>query len=79
MNALELKIPPPLVALLVAVAMWGASMLGAPIEVSNVVRYAAAAAIALAGGGVSLAGVVKFRRAKTTANPMKPENASSLS
>lgn len=78
MNALELKIPPPVVALLVAVAMWGISMMRAPIGVSDVVRYAVAAVIALAGVGVSLAGVVRFRGARTTVNPMKPENTSSL-
>jgi protein-S-isoprenylcysteine O-methyltransferase Ste14 len=78
MNALELKVPPPVVALLVAAAMWGITMIGAPVEVPDVVRYAAAATFAIAGGRISVAGVIWFRRAKTTVNPLKPENTSSL-
>lgn len=79
MNALELKIPPPAVALLVAAAMWGIAMtMGVPIEVADLVRYAVAATIALAGACISLAGVIGFRRARTTVNPMQPAKASAL-
>lgn len=78
MNKLELKVPPPVVALLVAAAMWGITMISAPIEVPNFVRYVVASTIAIAGGCISLAGVIWFRRAKTTVNPLKPENTSSL-
>ena len=78
MNALELKVPPPVVALLVAAAMWGITMISAPIEVPNVVRYAVAATIAIAGGCIDLAGLIGFRRAKTTVNPLKPGNTTSL-
>ena len=42
------------------------------------IRVAAAVIIALAGGGFSLAGIISFRRAQTTVNPMKPETTSSL-
>lgn len=78
MHALELKVPPPVVALLVAAAMWGIAVIGAPIEVADVVRHVIAATVAFAGGCVSVAGVIWFRRAKTTVNPLKPENTSSL-
>lgn len=78
MNALELKVPPPIVALVLAAAMWGISRMGASIEIPGVLRHGVAAALALAGGCISLAGVVSFRRAKTTVNPLKPEKASSL-
>ena len=78
MRALELKIPPPVVALLVALAMWAASRTGPTIELSVLVRAVAAIIIAVVGGSISLAGDLSFRRAKTTVNPMKPEKASSL-
>ena len=78
MQALELKIPPPAFAVLIAGAMWGISLVAPLLEVSAFIRVAAAATIALAGGGFSLAGVISFRRAKTTVNPMKPETTSSL-
>jgi protein-S-isoprenylcysteine O-methyltransferase Ste14 len=38
----------------------------------------AAATIALVGAAFTIAGIVSFRRAKTTVSPLKPESASSL-
>ena len=78
MQALELKIPPPAVAVLIAGAMWGISLIAPLLEVSAFIRVAAAVTIALAGGGFSLAGVISFRRARTTVNPRKPETTSAL-
>ena len=78
MNAFELKVPPPIVALLVAAGMWGISKMGASIEIPIIARHVVTATIALAGGCISLAGIVSFRRAKTTVNPLKPENTASL-
>jgi protein-S-isoprenylcysteine O-methyltransferase Ste14 len=78
MHTLELKIPPPAVALVVAAAMWGISLASPPFGVSDFMRVLAAVAIALFGGGISLAGVISFRRVRTTVNPMKPETTSSL-
>jgi protein-S-isoprenylcysteine O-methyltransferase Ste14 len=78
MNALELNVPPPVVALLISAAMWGTAMLGVSIQLPNVLRYVLAATLALGGGCITLAGVVSFHRAKTTVNPLKPANASSL-
>jgi protein-S-isoprenylcysteine O-methyltransferase Ste14 len=78
MQALELKIPPPAVAALIAGAMWGISLVAPLLEVPAFIRVAAAVTIALAGAGFSLTGVVSFRRARTTVNPMKPETTSSL-
>ena len=41
-------------------------------------RLGAALALAALGAGVCLAGVASFRRARTTVNPLVPEQASSL-
>ena len=78
MNALELKVPPPVVALVLALAMWAVSRLTPTFEVDARLRIVAAIAIALVGVAFSVAGVTAFRRAKTTLNPTKPEAASSL-
>lgn len=78
MHKLELKIPPPAVALLLAVAMWGLSRWTPPVELAPAVRLAAAALIALAGLGFDLAGVISFRRARTTVNPLRPEKAAAV-
>jgi len=66
------------VALLAAGAMWGTSRLAPSVELPQSLRMAAAIASALAGVGLSIAGVVSFRFAKTTVNPMKPEKTSAL-
>ena len=78
MQILELKIPPPLVAVLVAGAMWGISRFAPVLDSPALIRVIAAITIGLAGGAVSLAGALAFRRAGTTVNPMKPEAASAL-
>ncbi|MCX7177166.1 MAG: isoprenylcysteine carboxylmethyltransferase family protein [Proteobacteria bacterium] len=78
MASLELRIPPPVVAVVVAVAMWGISLMSPLLQVSAVTRVSVAMAVALIGGCFALAGGYSFRRAKTTSNPRKPEAASSL-
>ncbi len=78
MQTLELKIPPPAVALLVAALMWGISLLAPLLEMPTFMRVATAVGITLAGAGISLAGIIAFRRARTTVNPMKPQTTSAL-
>ena len=78
MRSLELMVPPPAVAAVVALAMWGISLVTPPLYMPAAVRLAACAAFALVGVVFSVAGVVSFRRARTTVNPTKPEAASSL-
>jgi len=78
MRALELKIPPPAAAVLVASAMWGISLYTPAFEMPASIRVAVAAIIALAGIGTGLAGVISFRRAETTIHPMKPESTTAL-
>ena len=78
MHSLELKIPPPLVALAVGFAMWGISQLGPLLSLPRSPRLVVAAAFAAAGFAIAASGIVAFRRAQTTITPLKPETASSL-
>src|SRR5262245_56255113 len=78
MDSLELKIPPPLVALLWGLLMWLASRLVAPVDVSSGGGASLAIGIACIGFAIGLAAMVSFRRAKTTMNPTKPAATSSL-
>lgn len=78
MDAVELKIPPPLVALLAATAMWGIASATPSVSLPLWLRVLCASLVALLGGAFSLAGLIAFRRAKTTVNPMKPDAATSL-
>lgn len=77
-QSLELKIPPPVVALLAALGMWSVSRYTPTGEVQDFVRHALAIALAAIGAAFDVAGLVAFRRARTTVNPMKPRSASAL-
>jgi len=78
MRALELRIPPPAVAALMAGAMWGIAALAPLIAVPAFIRVVAAVIITLVGGAFSIAAIISFRLARTTINPMKPETTTSL-
>ena len=78
MQLLENKIPPPVVATLFAVSMWVLSKYVSGVAVSDSVRFMFSVVVLLVGAFFCLSGIVSFRRAKTTVNPLKPETASSL-
>lgn len=79
MRFLELRIPPPLVGLTVAGAMWIiASSLPPLVPLPASLRLPIAVILALTGVAIVLSGVVSFRRAQTTVNPLKPETSTSL-
>ena len=67
MKALEHLVPPPLVALIVGVAMWGVSRPFAPSAIPG--RTWLAAALALAGFAVAFAGFMTFRHAGANIDP----------
>ena len=78
MQALELKIPPPVIALLVAVSMWFARPYASSLDLVIPWRPAFAIALVILGIALALAGVLAFRKAKTTVNPTKPEATSTV-
>ena len=78
MHVLKLKIPPPVVALFMGVLMWLAARATPTCAFMMPARRILAACLALAGLSTAILGVVSFRRAGTTVNPMQPEKATSL-
>ena len=78
MKALELKIPPPVIALLVAASMWFARSCAPSLGLDIPWRLGFAIAPAVIGIALALAGVLAFRKAKTTVNPTKPEATSTV-
>ncbi len=78
MQSLELKIPPPVVALVIGVAMWGMSEAGFVNTVSPILRIPLTMAIALVGAAFGVGGFITLRRTQTTLNPMKPETTTAL-
>ena len=78
MPSLELKVPPPAVALAVGLTMWWITRYGVLEGVQPHLRIARALVVAAIGAAFDLAGIIAFRRAKTTINPMKPEKSAAL-
>jgi protein-S-isoprenylcysteine O-methyltransferase Ste14 len=74
----ELRIPPPAVVAIAAALMWGIAAALPSLRV-DVPRAGLIAALCVALGIlVAGAGLLAFRRARTTANPMRPEAATRL-
>ena len=78
MNKLELKVPPPAAALVVAVAMWLVAYSLDSLSFAVPERRAVSIVFAASGMAVSAAGTWSFWRARTTVNPTRPDAASSL-
>lgn len=75
---LEKHIPPLLLVLIIGAAMWGISAPTSPVPLDDTVRRVAAAVIFVIGALFPVAGVVAFRRARTTVDPRSPEASSAL-
>jgi len=77
-RGLELKVPPVALVLVTGTLMWlGARSVPHP-SLAAPGRSFLAGGLALSGTLVSVLGVVSFRRARTTVNPMEPGSTSSL-
>lgn len=78
MRALELRVPPPVVALVVALLMWAAARATPRLGVDVPARPVIAIALAVVGVVVTVAGLLQFRRARTTVNPLNPGATTAL-
>ncbi len=78
MVLLELRIPPVGVFLIIGVMMYILQISGYTLEIELLYRMIIIGPLALLGAYVALMGVIQFRRFKTTVNPFKPHESSSL-
>ena len=79
MSLLELKVPPPIVALVLALLMWMTTPSAAGLlQLPHPVSVLLAVVLVCVGMSISFAGVFAFRRAKTTVSPTRASSASSL-
>jgi protein-S-isoprenylcysteine O-methyltransferase Ste14 len=78
MSALENRVPPLLVAVLIALLMGLSGPRLPSIELTWTARLTVALPVLFLGLGVCFAGVLSFRRARTTVNPLQPQQASAL-
>jgi protein-S-isoprenylcysteine O-methyltransferase Ste14 len=82
MKSLELRVPPVVVALVIAAGMWLARLLAPKLALGLSLPLlppsATIAAMAFAGIAIALAGVVEFRRAHTTVDPTNPGKSTAV-
>ena len=77
-HPLALRIPPLAVAFLAGFAAWSLARLFPNLRLESPRLAVAAVGFALLGFGCCLLGVVSFRRARTTVNPLDPGAATAL-
>ena len=75
---LELKLPPPLLAGLAGGAMWLVARQLPAWALNWPGQPELATVLAVAGGLIDLSGAVAFHRARTTINPLNPDNTSAM-
>ncbi len=78
MRSLERKIPPPVVAAIVGLAMWATSLIAGPLDILATARILLAAAFFCLAGVFAVPAVIAFRRAGTTIDPVRIEQASAV-
>lgn len=78
MKWLELKIPPPIVALLCAAGMWIIANNTPHYSTTAITKWGFVIFFILVGATFDIAGLLEFHRHKTTINPLHPEKSSAL-
>jgi protein-S-isoprenylcysteine O-methyltransferase Ste14 len=78
MRFLELRIPPPVVGLVIAAGMWWLARLPPTLQLPQRAVLPVAGLLVVIAVVIGIGGVLSFRRAKTTVNPLKPERSSAL-
>ncbi|WP_428776159.1 methyltransferase family protein [Vibrio sp.] len=78
MNKLELKVPPVVLFLIALVLIDRIAEIFYTFDIPLPLPLLVFAGCFVVSGFVGLAGIVEFRRAKTTVHPGKPENASTI-
>ena len=78
MQWLEHKVPPPVVAAVVGLAMWGVAPHGPTFALDPLARYGIAGVLFAIALAFDLSGLLAFRAKRTTINPLAPQRASAL-
>lgn len=78
MKSLELKIPPLVWVIGCAICMWACAVWLPAFEFALPHTKTLGGLLAALGLSIALSGILTFRKAQTTVNPLHPENAGSL-
>jgi protein-S-isoprenylcysteine O-methyltransferase Ste14 len=76
MKILENKIPPPATMLVIAATMWGAAKIQPPMAIESRLRIGLMLALGVVFLVFGIGGVIAFRVARTTINPVQIDRAS---
>jgi protein-S-isoprenylcysteine O-methyltransferase Ste14 len=76
MKALENTIPPPALMLIIAATMWGVAKIQSPMAIEPRLRIGLMLALGVVALVFSIGGVIAFRVARTTINPVQIDRAS---
>ena len=76
MKTLENKIPPPILTVIIAATMWGVTKIQSPITMESHLRTGLMLALGAIAFAFGIGGIVTFRIAKTTINPVQIDRAS---
>jgi len=78
MKNLELKVPPLFLFLITALLMWLISLYLPSLEINKQLLLSISFFLMTIGSAFALIGVNTFKQSKTTVNPTKPQEASTL-
>ena len=78
MPSLNIKVPPPVVASLIAAAMWFSHSLLPHLAMPGAVQWGMVGLLALIGVGFDMGGIALFWQAHTTINPLRPDRTTHL-
>lgn len=79
MSSLDLRIPPPLIGAAAAAAMVGAALWLPPVlALPEGLRMVLSLVLVGIGLGFDILGLLAFRKAKTTINPLRPERSTQV-
>lgn len=78
MKSLELKVPPAIIFLISGTAIWAVSNFIPSLNFIYDLKDWLSAIFAVSGALIIIAGLYEFQRAKTTVDPLNPEEASSI-
>lgn len=78
MQALETRVPPPLVAIVLGGAMWLLARATPGVPMPPMLRWGLVVTLLAVGLSFDVRGLLAFLRARTTVNPLRPQRASHL-